>query len=296
MKAWIEALRPRTLPLALSSIAMGSFLAVAYNVFNTVICILALLTTALLQMLSNLANDYGDFQHGADSDEREGPSRMVQSGAISAEQMRNAIILFTLLCLITGILLLYLAFNNNWEKFIPFLVLGVISIVAAIAYTMGVRPYGYAGLGDISVFLFFGMVGVGGSFYLFSQNWSNDILLPAVSCGTFSVAVLNINNIRDIKSDEKAGKYSIPVRIGKKKAVAYHWILLMAGVISAVLFTILNYESVWQWLFLISIPALYYNGKKVSELPSEKLDPYLKQMALSTLLFVITFGTGLIIA
>lgn len=296
MKLWIEALRPRTLPLALSSIAMGSFLAVAYNAFNVLICLLAILTTASLQMLSNLANDYGDSQHGADSAERKGPSRMVQSGHITPSQMKKAIILFIILCLISGIALLIYAFNDNWAAFVPFLVLGIICIAAAVGYTMGLKPYGYAGLGDLSVFLFFGFVGVCGSFYLFTNTLHADIILPAISCGVFSVAVLNINNIRDIHSDRQAGKFSIPVRIGRNKAVIYHWMLIGIGLISAIIFTIINYSSIWQWLFLVSVPPLIRNARKIKTLPSESLDPYLKQMALSTLLFVITFGIGLAVA
>ena len=296
MKAWIEALRPRTLPLALSSIAMGSFLAAAYNAFNIVIFILAVVTTTFLQMLSNLANDYGDYQHGADSDSRKGPSRMVQSGEISPSKMKKAIYLFILLSLVSGIWLLFAAFQNSWDKILPFLFLGIAAIIAAIGYTMGFRPYGYAGFGDISVFIFFGLIGVAGSYYLFTHDWENAIILPAASCGLFSVAVLNVNNIRDIKSDREAGKFSIPVRIGRKNAIVYHWVLILGGVVCAIVFTATNYQSIWQWLFLISIPFLFYNAIKVSRLPSESLDPYLKQMALSTLLFVFTFGTGLLAA
>lgn len=296
MKAWIEALRPRTLPLALSSIAMGSFLSVAYNAFNALICILAILTTAFLQMLSNLANDYGDYQHGADSAIRKGPSRMVQSGKIKPSRMKKAIYIFIVLSLVSGISLLLISFENNWNSFLPFLFLGIGCIIAAIGYTMGVKPYGYAGFGDIAVFIFFGIIGVAGSFYLFTHTWENIIILPAISCGLFSVAVLNVNNIRDIESDREAGKYSIPVRIGRKNAIIYHWVLIIGGIVSAIAFTLLNLQSHWQWLFLVSVPFLLNNAIKVSKLPSESLDPYLRQMALSTLLFVFTFGIGLVLA
>lgn len=296
MKAWIEALRPRTLPLALSSIAMGSFLAAAYDSFSWMIFVLAILTTAFLQMLSNLANDYGDYKHGADSDSRKGPARMTFSGKISVEAMRRAINIFAGLCLVSGCLLLIVAFQDNWDAVLPFFVLGIFSILAALAYTMGVKPYGYRGLGDISVLIFFGLVGVGGSFYLYTHQWDSNILLPALSCGLFSVAVLNINNIRDIESDREAGKISIPVRIGRKNAIIYHWVLIAGGIVSAIIFTAINYENPWQWLFLLAVPALIFNGIKVSKLQPEELDPYLKQMALSTLFFVLTFGIGLILA
>lgn len=296
MKAWIEALRPRTLPLALSSIAMGSFLAAAYNSFNLLIFILAIITTAFLQMLSNLANDYGDYKHGADSLNRQGPARMTFSGKISVEAMRMAINIFAALCLVSGGMLLIVAFQDNWDAIIPFFGLGIVCIAAALAYTMGGKPYGYMGLGDISVLIFFGLVGVGGSFYLYTHLWDKNILLPALSCGLFSVAVLNINNIRDIESDREAGKFSIPVRIGKKKAVIYHWILIISGILAAIIFTVINYNSFWQWLFLLAVPPLTYNGIKIGKLDPAELDPYLKQMALSTLFFVLTFGIGLLVS
>ncbi|HET9054759.1 MAG TPA: 1,4-dihydroxy-2-naphthoate octaprenyltransferase, partial [Cyclobacteriaceae bacterium] len=215
MKHWVDAFRLRTLPLALSSILMGGFLAASVSAFRWDVFLLCIITTILLQILSNLANDYGDSIHGADSADRKGPSRAVQSGKISAAQMRTAMIVFVILSLAGGTSLLFVAFGFNWNAILFFLGLGALSILAAIAYTVGRRPYGYAGLGDISVFIFFGLVGVMGSLYLFTKaiHWQD--ALPAISCGLFSVGVLNINNIRDIESDKKAGKYSIPVRIGK---------------------------------------------------------------------------------
>ena len=170
------------------------------------------------------------------------------------------------------------------------------SILAAIGYTVGKRPYGYIGLGDVSVLLFFGLVGVMGSYFLFTHSISWRELLPAMSCGLFSIAVLNINNIRDIESDREAGKFSIPVRIGKEKAALYHWALLLTGLASAVVYTIINYQSPWQFLFLLSAPLLVKNGISISRKPSHELDPYLKQMALSTLLFVILFGVGFLLS
>jgi 1,4-dihydroxy-2-naphthoate octaprenyltransferase len=174
--------------------------------------------------------------------------------------------------------------------------LGILSILAAIAYTIGKKPYGYAGLGDLSVLLFFGLVGVLGSNYLLTQQVGKYEWLPALSCGFFSIGVLNINNIRDIESDRDAGKYSIPVRIGRKNAVLYHWILLVFGILSAVTFTFLTYRSPWQFLFLLAVPLFLKNGLAVSTKPSSELDPYLRQMAFSTLLFVMLFGVGLILA
>jgi len=293
-KAWIHAFRLRTLPLSLSSIGMGGFLAAAVEKFDLAIFLLCCLTTVFLQVLSNLANDYGDSIHGADHAERKGPSRAVQSGAISLSQMRNAVILFSLLSLVSGSILLLLAFGTNWRAIFFFFALGLLSILAAIGYTVGKKPYGYIGLGDISVLIFFGLVGVMGSFYLFTHHVSWLETLPAISCGLFSIAVLNVNNVRDIESDRVAGKYSVPVRIGKEKASVYHWILLSGGLLSAVCYTWINYHTPWQFLFLLSSPLLVRNAIAIYQKPSSELDPFLKQMALSTLLFVFLFGIGLL--
>ncbi|RAW00727.1 1,4-dihydroxy-2-naphthoate polyprenyltransferase [Pseudochryseolinea flava] len=295
-KVWLQAFRLRTLPLALSCIAMGGFLAASNGAFRWDIFLLCVTTTIFLQILSNLANDYGDSIHGADSDSRKGPSRAVQSGAISAQQMKAAVFLFVVLCLASGIALLLVSFGLNWNSILFFLALGLVSIGAAVAYTVGKRPYGYIGLGDLSVLIFFGLVGVLGSYYLFAKQLSWTHVLPALSCGFFSMGVLNINNIRDIASDRQAGKYSIPVRIGRDAAVRYHWFLLIAGQLAALSFSILEYTSPWQFLFLLSAPLFIKNGRAVASRPSEELDPYLKQMAISTLMFVVLFGVGLILA
>lgn len=286
-------MRLRTLPLALASIGMGSFLAAASGKFSWLVLALCGLTTILLQVLSNFANDYGDSVHGADHVERAGPSREVQSGSISMQSMKRAIVLLAILSLISGILLLKVAATSNFEFWI-FLGLGVLSIIAAITYTAGSRPYGYAGLGDISVFIFFGWVGVLGTYFLHTNILDWNILLPASTCSFFSVAVMNINNIRDMESDAKAGKISIPVRLGRKRAIGYHWFLLVAGLACALIYTIIEYQHPAQFLFLLLSPFLFRNGLAVqSRTESMELDPYLKQMALTTLLFVIVFGIGM---
>jgi 1,4-dihydroxy-2-naphthoate polyprenyltransferase len=295
-KVWIKAFRLRTLPLALSSIAMGAFLAAAAGAFNWSIFLLAVLTTSFLQVLSNLANDYGDSIHGADSVDRKGPSRAVQSGAVTKSQMRTAIFILVFLSLSSGITLLLVSFGFDWKALLFFFGLGILSILAAIAYTVGRKPYGYAGLGDFSVLIFFGLVGVMGSFYLFTKQISQYEVLPAISCGLFSIAVLNINNIRDIESDKKAGKFSIPVRIGRQKAIVYHWILLIIGMSSAIAYQWATYTSPLQFLFLLTLPLFLYNAVSVSKKPSEALDPFLKQMALSTLAFVVLFGIGIVLS
>jgi len=296
LKPWLSAFRLRTLPLALSCIGMGGFLAAAAGKFNLVIFLLCCLTTVFLQVLSNLANDYGDSVNGADHAERSGPKRSVQSGVISLQQMKRAVVFFVLLCLVSGVSLLWVSFGWDAKAFFFFFGLGMLSILAAIAYTVGKKPYGYAGLGDLSVLLFFGLVGVMGSLYLFTRRLSWSDIFPALTCGLFSIAVLNINNIRDMESDRKAGKFSIPVRIGKENAAMYHWLLLAGGLTAAIVYAVLMYRSPVQFLFLLAAPLFVSNGLAVSRKPSVELDPYLKKMALSTMLFVILFGTGFLLA
>ncbi|MFC4874245.1 1,4-dihydroxy-2-naphthoate polyprenyltransferase [Negadavirga shengliensis] len=293
-QAWIHALRLRTLPLALSSILMGSFIAVKHGAFRPEVFLLAALTTILLQILSNLANDYGDTAHGADHEGRKGPVRSVQSGWISKKEMKTAIIVFSILSFISGILLLYLALQGLMV-FLLFLLLGILAIIAAITYTSGSRPYGYVGLGDFSVFLFFGIIGVSGTYFLHTLAFSPSTLLPAISVGCFSTAVLNINNIRDIESDQLAGKKSIPVRIGRKKAITYNWILIVTGNVCILLF-ILFEKAVGGLFMLMVLPLMIKVGQGVdSSADPVALDPYLKKMAISTLLWVLTFGLGWIL-
>jgi len=292
-KAWIGAFRLRTLPLALASIGMGAFLAAANGFFRWEVFALCALTTIFLQILSNLANDYGDSVHGADSVEREGPKRAVQTGAISSAAMKSSLYVFGALSFIFGLSLIWVSFGGFGQAFWIFIVIGLLSIAAAITYTAGWRPYGYAGLGDISVLLFFGWVAVLGSYYLFAQEISYELLLPASSIGLLSVGVLNVNNIRDIESDRLAGKFSIPVRIGREKAVIYHFVLLFLAIGAATVFVLLRYENPTQWLFLLVLPLLIKNAIAVkNRTKSSELDPYLKQLALSSLLFVLLFGVG----
>lgn len=293
-KAWVAAARPRTLPLALASISLGTFLAAANNVLNLPLAILALLTAVLLQVLSNLANDYGDSIHGADHVERLGPARAVQSGQISAGAMRLAIVLVALLAAVSGIALLWLAFGSQaLPLLLVFILLGAAAIGAAVTYTAGKKPYGYAGLGDIAVLIFFGWVGVLGTYFLQARQLDWTLFLPATSCGLLAVAVLNVNNIRDIESDKRAGKHSIPVRLGPHRARLYHWLLLGAAVLTACLYVLLDYRTPWQFLFLLSIPLLWQNGKAVARtFDPRRLNPLLKQMSLATLFFVLTFSVG----
>lgn len=289
----MHAVRLRTLPLALSSILMGSILAAYGNNFRWPVFILAALTTIFLQVLSNLSNDYGDSIHGADSEERKGPVRAVQSGMISLSEMKTAMILLTGFSLFSGLILLYFSFQD-WKLFALFLGLGIMAIWAAITYTSGNKPYGYVGLGDISVFLFFGLLGVVGTYFLHSLDITLTVFWPAISLGCFSTAVLNINNIRDIESDKKAGKKSIPVRIGRKNAINYNWALIITGNIALLAFAIVN-GAYGSLIALLVLPLMMVIGKSIqSKQESHELDPYLKKMALSTLMWVTLFGFGIL--
>ena len=296
-KAWLDAARPRTLPLALSCIALGTFLATADGAYSWPITTLCLVTAVFLQILSNLANDYGDSIHGADHVQREGPQRAVQSGQISAQTMKRAMILFGALSGISGLLLLWLAFGvDGLISLLLFVVLGGAAIWAAVNYTAGSKPYGYAGWGDLFVLIFFGWVGVLGPYFLMAQQLNWELLLPATACGLLAVAVLNVNNIRDIESDRQAGKFSIPVRLGPERARIYHWLLLATAVFLATLYVLLTFTSYWAFLYLLAVPLLVRNGTAVQNTTSPlALNPLLKQMVLSALAFNLLLGLGLIL-
>jgi len=291
--AWFSSLRLRTLPLALSSITMGSFLALEYRLFDWKIFLLTALTAIFLQILSNLANDYGDAIHGADSADRVGPKRGLQNGEITLPQMRNAIILCAVLAFGAGITLLYNAVSGS--GFIIFLVLGLLCIAGAIMYTMGKKPYGYSGFGDVSVFLFFGIVGVAGTFYLHTHGFKAGILLPASALGFLSAGVLNINNMRDISTDAATGKKTIVVRIGLAQAKKYHLALIVMAFLFISIYTDAHYTCVYQLLYLITAPVFFMHLKGIMKEESSGMDKYLKQLSLTTLLLVITFGLGIIL-
>ena len=295
IKAWLSAFRLRTLPLAFSSIITGSAIAYYHYAFKLDIFILALLTTLFLQILSNLANDYGDSATGVDNNERVGPMRAIQSGEISKAAMKKAMVLFSILSLCSGIPLIIEGTKQiNLKWFLFFLTLGIGSIAAAIKYTAGKNPYGYKGLGDIFVFLFFGLVGVLGCFILQFQIINREVLLeallPAVSIGCFSAAVLNLNNMRDAENDEKCGKITLAVRLGKTKSKIYHSWILIVGMATLFKFSETIYlPTIAQVLLLLPCSILIFNIFKVIFNTNPKdLDPELKKVALSTFATSIT--------
>lgn len=294
MKAWLHAFRLRTLPLSLSGILLGSMLAWHANTFYWNIFVGCLATATLLQVLSNLANDYGDFKKGTDNDQRKGPTRSLQSGAITPNQMMVAIILCIVLTLSCGLFLLYSVFDSINYYSIGFFALGLAAIAAAIKYTMGSNPYGYSGYGDAFVFIFFGPIAVIGSYYLHTQRFAFETVFPSLSLGFFSTAVLNVNNIRDIESDALAGKITRAVKLGKDQAIYYHGYLLAAGFMNCILYQIFTEFSLFNNLVVFCIPIAIktFLGIKNAE-DSKHIDPYLKQTVLMTLLFTILFCIGL---
>jgi 1,4-dihydroxy-2-naphthoate octaprenyltransferase len=297
MKNWIEAFRLRTLMLSLACILMGVFLAkMSGSDINILSIIFTFLTALFLQILSNLANDYGDSKHGADHDGRKGPKRAVQSGKITAAQMLNGIKLFVVLSLLSGVSLLYFCLPViGTNGVVTLFVLGIAAIVAAIAYTNGKKPYGYMGLGDISVFIFFGLIAVCGTYYLLIGTINSMVFLPAISCGLFSVGVLNLNNMRDIDSDLQAGKNSIPARMGFAKSKIYHYNIIVIALLCTLVF-VMFYSEMPTWKNLSFVACYPFFLKQLFTIKNttdkQKLDPMLKQLAISTMLFVILFGLG----
>ncbi len=305
MNEWIKAARLRTLPLSISGIIMGSFIAM-WRLHNEGkewdwrIFALALLVTLLYQVLSNYANDYGDGIKGTDRLRiNEAEQRAVASGKITAVQMKNAVILFSVLSLIATVALLYLAFFPEYlREFWIFVGLGIACILAAIGYTVGKKPYGYLGLGDLMVFIFFGLVSVGGSYFLFTKTFHWDILLPASAIGLMSAAVLNLNNMRDIESDRLSGKNSFALRLGYPKAMMYQMVLLNLPMLLILVF--LGMQGFFQtgkyYPFIVMVlmfPLMGLRRKIIATKDPKALDPFLKQVGIMTLMMAILMAFGL---
>lgn len=294
IKAWLSAFRLRTLPLAVSGILCGSWVAEKWQNWNLSVLLWAMLTAILLQILSNLANDYGDFVKGTDNDKRIGNMRALQSGAISVGAMRSMILLFVGLCLASGIRLLWVAFDGVIDfALLAYFGVGVLAILAAIYYTVGKQAYGYSGKGDIAVFIFFGPVSVAGVFLLHTRLMvETETILPLVltslGIGLLSTAVLNTNNIRDIENDKQSGKYTLPVKWGVHKAKQYHLFLVGVGVVCMVVVALISYV----WLGLITILASRMALKQSIAIknlePSVAYNQLLKLLSLGTLTIALS--------
>lgn len=294
--SYIRAARLRTLPLSLSGIILGAFLAASKGVFDPIIFLWSVFTTLGFQVLSNFANDYGDGVKGTDNDSRAGPSRMIQSGLLTPKQLLNAIKIVAATSLISSMVLVYVAFGLEYfTTALIFMGLALFSIWAAVKYTMGKNPYGYSGLGDLAVFLFFGLLGVCGSYFLYAKSLNLEMLLPASSVGFLSASVLNLNNMRDYTSDTLANKRTLVVKMGQKNAKYYHYFLLLLPLIFAILYVLLNYQSLFNFLFLLAyVPIGVHFYTVLKNKNPEMLDPELKKMSIYTLLFAVLFGVGVL--
>jgi 1,4-dihydroxy-2-naphthoate octaprenyltransferase len=305
MKHWIEAARLRTLPLSVSGIIVGSMYALANptdnvltptDVFSWEIFAFALLTTLGLQVLSNFANDYGDGVKGTDNEDRVGPKRAIQSGVITPQAMKRALVITAALTLLSAIFLIYVAFGeSNLVYSVFYLILGIVAIASAIRYTVGNSAYGYRGYGDLFVFIFFGLVSTLGVNFLYSKQLDFVLVLPATAIGLLSVGVLNLNNMRDEASDRKAGKNTVVVKMGGEKAKKYHFVVIITAMVLVVVFAILSGFHFDQYLFLLAYIPLTKHLITVSKNTDARLlDPELKKVALSTFLLSILLSVSMI--
>jgi len=290
-RAWLNAARLRTLPLSLSGILVGTALANIYGYWDLHIFILALLTTVAFQVTSNFANDYGDGVKGTDNEDRIGPKRAYQSGQLSKKELNTGIRISVVIDLFLVFLLLYFAFEEEHLKYVVlFVILGMASIWAAIKYTVGSNAYGYKGFGDLFVFSFFGLLSVLGSMFLYTKFLTSMALLPAASIGFLSTAVLNLNNLRDIRSDKNANKNTVIVKIGLSKGKVYHYTLIILAFISMLTFVANHYYSWKSGICLIAFLPLFIHLRLVSKIENPRnFDPELKKVALSTFLLGFLF-------
>jgi 1,4-dihydroxy-2-naphthoate octaprenyltransferase len=286
--AWMTSLRPQTLPLACCGIILGSSLAVVAGHWRLDVFLFALVTATLLQLIANLANDYGDFMKAADTPARIGPRRGMHLGLILPTQMKKAIGLTTALAILSGLVLMVLA-CDALQSALFFLGLGGISIVAALTYTMGRHAYGYHSLGDLSVLIFFGWVSVLGSFYLQTGYIDPLVSIPATACGLLSVLVLNVNNLRDLKEDREHGKTTLAVRMGMRGARIYHAMIVMASLVCLTVSAYLWMPArPWVWLWILALPLFYRNLAAVLRF----MDPaeIRAQLAIAVKLNIIALG------
>ncbi len=297
LKSWLSAIRLRTLPLSISGIIIGTCFADYNGSFNWVIFVLAILTAFSIQILSNLANDYGDGVKGTDNDNRVGPKRAIQSGAITPDQMFEAIKINILVIILLVFFLIYMAFGRSHFLY-TFLFIGLagLSVYAAMTYTIGNKAYGYKGLGDIFVFVFFGFVSVVGSYFLYTKHLDHHVFLPAVAVGLLSVGVLNLNNMRDIESDRQSHKNTLAVKLGKEKAKIYHLFLIIGAMVISFLFVLLYYSRISNLLCILAFIPLWMHIKTVikAKQPTD-YDPQLKVLALTTFVFSVLLGVGYIL-
>ena len=297
LKTYIQAARLRTLPLSISGIIIGSFLAYSHGYSNWKIVVLALLTTVGFQIVSNFANDYGDGVKGTDNENRIGPKRALQSGAITRKQLKKTIYISIVITMLLALALIFIAFGRERPLYtLLFFILGMASIAAAIKYTVGDNAYGYSGLGDLFVLLFFGFLSVVGTYFLFAKELHWTLFLPAFAVGLLSVGVLHLNNMRDRASDIQANKNTLAVKLGVEKSKRYFYYLIGFSFLFALFYVNYHYQSLFQFLFVLAyIPIIKQLIRILKNKNPKDLDPELKILALSTFFFALFFGLGQIL-
>ena len=282
-KIWLSAARLRTLPLSVAGIITGNALAIRSDQFSIIIFILSLLTAVCFQIISNFANDYGDGIRGTDNDERLGPQRTLQQGLLTAPELKKGIAFTALISIFLSFILIYVSLGwNSLLISILFLFLAFSAVIAAIKYTVGKTAYGYSGLGDLFVFLFFGLVSVLGAYYLQSKIINVEAIYFAVSIGLLSVGVLNLNNMRDISNDKNSQKNTLAVIMGSKKAKLYHFFLIATSALTLLLGVGIDYLKTNQFYIIIFFPLIYHFLIVWNIKEPKAFDPLLKQLALST--------------
>jgi 1,4-dihydroxy-2-naphthoate octaprenyltransferase len=293
-KTWIKAARPRTVLLSFSGVLLGGFLAARLAIngefFYPFPILFAAITAVLLQILSNLANDYGDFKKDTDNMKRVGPQREMQSGAITEQEMKRGLALTAMLCLISGALLIFVFSGLTWQELAVFAVLGLGAVLAALLYTLGKRPYGYRGLGDLFCFLFFGWAAVAGTYYLSAPWFDFSVFLPATAMGFLSNAVLNINNMRDYENDKASGKNSLVVKLGLRKAFIYHCLLIGGAFVCLTIYLVLHHAAWYSYLFLLLAILFIKDLIAIKKTKPELLDPFLGRQVKHSFLLVVVYG------
>ena len=302
LKSWIRAARPRTVLLSFSGVLLGGFL--AFDQLRSlspskgqpyIVIVFAALTAILLQILSNLANDYGDFKKGTDSAKRVGPQREMQSGAITEKEMKRGLVFTAGLCLVSGALLIFVFSGLTWQELAVFTALGIGVVLAALLYTLGKHPYGYRGLGDFYCFLFFGWAAVAGTFYLATKTLDFSVLLPASAMGFLSNAVLNINNMRDYENDKASGKNSLVVKLGLKKAFVYHCLLIGGAFLCLAVYLVLHQAAWYSYLFVVLFLLFLKDLIAIKKTKPELLDPFLGRQVKHSFLLVVVYGILLLV-
>ena len=297
IKIWIRAARLRTLPLSMSGIIVGNALCLNKVNFSWLLFILMLATAICFQIVSNFANDYGDGVKGTDNQDRIGPERVLQAGLLTKDTLKKGIVGIASVAFIFAFILIAMAFGtSSWIYFGLFTLLTILSIWAAISYTVGQNAYGYSGFGDLFVFIFFGFVSVLGAYFLQMKEISLTAVAFAWVLGLLAVAVLNLNNMRDLESDRSAGKRTLAVILGPQQAKYYHYLLILSAVIILVFITI-QLQLIYYWLSLLGIIPLAIHLFTIrSHIEPQSLDPELKKVALSvfavSLLLLISFSLG----